>query len=99
MKRSVLVVFLILIVFNLISLLNASYEFGWITFHIEFLQTIELFALLSSPVLVLYLVIASIRHLSKSRNLLYLITILIPIALLAFNIYLFFVRILNLFFV
>ena len=99
MKRSVLVVFLILIVFNLISLFYASYEFGWITFHIEFLQRIELFALLSSPILVLYLLIASIRHLSESKNLLYLITIFIPIALLAFNIYLFLVRILNLFFI
>ncbi|MGD9909806.1 MAG: hypothetical protein AB7U79_04275 [Candidatus Izemoplasmatales bacterium] len=99
MKRSILIVFILLVVFSIISFLNASYEFGWVTFHFEIFQQFELFALLSSPILVLYLLIASIKQLSKSKNLIYLITIFIPIALLVFNIYLFFVRIINLFFV
>lgn len=99
MKRSILILFIVLVVFNIISFFNASYEFGWIEFHSEILQQFELFALLSSPILVLYLLIASIKQLSKSKNLVYLITIFIPIALLIFNIYVFFVRIINAFFV
>lgn len=92
MKRSVNIIFIMSIICFLITLLNAFYDFKWITFHLNFLEDLELITFVLNHMLVVYLLVSGIKEIVKTKKMIYLLSIFVPISLLAYSWYLFFVR-------
>ncbi len=94
MKKSVLVVFCISIIFFFVSFYQTFVEFNYISVSIPFIQDLEKFTFIFNHFLVFYLFIKSIKELVNTKIWWNIITLLLPLALLIFNWYLFGVRVL-----
>lgn len=95
MKKKALILTLICIIMFLVSFINTLVGLNLWDFNPGFLREIEFFTFVLQHIFTLIAVIYSIRMIRKYKSPFYLISLLIPVALVLLNWYLFYIRIIN----
>lgn len=95
MKKAVIIFSLLSLVALLIGVINTFSDLAFWSFSSTFLHQIELFTFLLNHVFMIICIVLSIKMLSQTKNLLYLVSLFFPILSVGIGWYFFFVRIIN----